>query len=96
MALRGNLGLGKTGALKFDESVFDVDPYLNGCDGFAGALNFSRGAVRWRLHGRILPYPGCGRRYRLRRPAFNLGKEYGENCNDLLPDAEYLTGACDG
>jgi site-specific DNA-methyltransferase (adenine-specific) len=24
-------------------------------------------------------------------PPFNLGKEYGENCNDLLPDAHYLS-----
>jgi len=23
-------------------------------------------------------------------PPFNLGKEYGDNCNDLLPDAHYL------
>ncbi len=23
-------------------------------------------------------------------PPFNLGKEYGENCNDLRPDAEYI------
>jgi site-specific DNA-methyltransferase (adenine-specific) len=24
-------------------------------------------------------------------PPFNLGKEYGENCNDLLPDGHYLS-----
>ncbi len=78
-------------ALRWDDHTFDVRPYLReGADlrpAYAspmGAL-FSADclAVLPNIRDRVIDTVFAD-------PPFNLGKEYGQNCDDLKPDEEYI------
>ncbi len=78
-------------SLKLEERTFDVRSWLK--DGaniepiYTGAL----GALFAADCMEVLPHIKSGVIDTVfADPPFNLGKEYGENCNDLRPDDEYL------
>jgi site-specific DNA-methyltransferase (adenine-specific) len=86
------LVLAKQAALKYDDTTFDMRPYLKPGSLIAPAYISSLGALFAGDCMAVLPH--------IRDevvdtvfadPPFNLGKEYGENCNDLKPGEDYLT-----
>jgi site-specific DNA-methyltransferase (adenine-specific) len=83
--------LAKQSALNFDESVFDVRPYLKDATELEPVHTTSLGALFDADCTAVLPHiKDAVVDTVFADPPFNLGKEYGENCNDLLPDAHYL------
>jgi site-specific DNA-methyltransferase (adenine-specific) len=83
--------LAKQVALKYEDWTFDVIAYLKEPSRVAPAYKSSLGALFAADCMTVLPS--------IRDevvdtvfadPPFNLGKEYGERCNDLKPDGEYL------
>jgi site-specific DNA-methyltransferase (adenine-specific) len=86
------LVLAKQSTLKYDETTFDASAYLKLGSPIAPAYKSSFGALFAGDCMAVLPH--------IRDevvdtvfadPPFNLGKEYGENCNDLKSGEEYLT-----
>jgi site-specific DNA-methyltransferase (adenine-specific) len=83
--------LAKQVALKYEDSTFDVSPYLKQGSTITPTYTSPLGALFAADCMALLPH--------VRNeivdtvfadPPFNLGKEYGENCRDLRPDEEYL------
>jgi site-specific DNA-methyltransferase (adenine-specific) len=83
--------LAKQAVLKYEDTTFDARPYLKPESQIAPAFTSSLGALFAGDCMAVLPH--------IRDevvdtvfadPPFNLGKEYGENCNDLKPGEEYL------
>jgi site-specific DNA-methyltransferase (adenine-specific) len=78
-------------ALKWEERTFDVRAYLKAESGLAPAYASSQGALFDRDCMEVLPLLKDGVVDTVfADPPFNLGKEYGQNCDDLKPDEEYL------
>jgi site-specific DNA-methyltransferase (adenine-specific) len=83
--------LARQAALKWDDRAFDVKSYLKDDSGLTPVYTSSLGALLAADCMVVLP--------QIRDevvdtvfadPPFNLGKDYGENCNDLKPEDEYL------
>ena len=83
--------MARQSALKWDDRAFDVKPYLKKGSEIAPVYASSLGALFSADCMAVLP--------KIKDevvdtvfadPPFNLGKEYGENCNDLKPEEEYL------
>ena len=83
--------MARQSAMKWDDRAFDVKPYLKKGSEIAPVYASSLGALFSADCMAVLP--------KIKDevvdtvfadPPFNLGKEYGENCNDLKPEEEYL------
>ena len=78
-------------ALKWEDRTFDVRSYLKEGAEVAPVYASSLGALFDRDCMEVLPLLKDGVVDTVfADPPFNLGKEYGKNCDDLKPDEEYL------
>jgi site-specific DNA-methyltransferase (adenine-specific) len=83
--------LARQSALKLEDRTFPIDLYLKEGAEILPAHVTSCGALFSADCMAILPHMRDAVVDTVfADPPFNLGKEYGENCNDLLPDAHYL------
>jgi site-specific DNA-methyltransferase (adenine-specific) len=77
--------------LKWEDRTFDVRSYLKEGAELAPVYASSLGALFDRDCMKVLPLLKDGVVDTVfADPPFNLGKEYGKNCDDLKPDEEYL------
>lgn len=78
-------------SLMLDEHRFDVKPWMRDCARIDPVYTSALGALFAADCMEVLPQIKSGVVDMVfADPPFNLGKEYGENCNDLKPDGEYL------
>ncbi len=78
-------------ALKLDEHVFKVAPYLKARSTLEPVYTSALGALFSADCMKVLPHiKDAVVDTVFADPPFNLGKEYGQNCKDLKPDEEYL------
>ena len=78
-------------ALKWDDRAFDVKSYLKDGSGLTPVYVSSLGALFSADCMAVLPKIKDGVvDIVFADPPFNLGKAYGESCNDLKPEEEYL------
>jgi site-specific DNA-methyltransferase (adenine-specific) len=83
--------LAKQTALKYDDATFEASIYLRPGSPITPAYTSSLGALFADDCMSVLPHIRDGVVDTVfADPPFNLGKEYGESCNDLKPDEEYL------
>lgn len=83
--------MARQAALKWDDRAFDVKSYLKEGSNLTPAYASSLGAlfsadcmaVLPKIKDQVVDTVFAD-------PPFNLGKEYGESCNDLKPEEEYL------
>lgn len=86
-----HLSLSRQAALKWDDRVFDVRSRLKGGAKLSPVYVSSLGALFAADCMAVLPnIKDAIVDAIFADPPFNLGKEYGSNCNDLKPDQEYL------
>lgn len=79
-------------ALRLDDQRFDVEPWLGHAGRMEPVYVSALGALFSADCLEVLPLIKSGVVDMVfADPPFNLGKEYGDNCNDQRPDNEYLT-----
>ena len=84
--------MGKQAALKYEDHTFDVNPFLKEPSAISPAYASSLGALFAGDCLAVLPHiKDCVVDTVFADPPFNLGKEYGKNCDDLKPEEIYLS-----
>jgi site-specific DNA-methyltransferase (adenine-specific) len=84
--------LAKQAALKYEETTFDVNAFLKDPSAISPAYTSTLGALFAGDCLTVLPHIKDGVVDTVfADPPFNLGKEYGANCDDLKPEVIYLS-----
>jgi len=84
--------LAKQAALRYDDTTFDVNAYLKGPSAISPEYTSPLGALFAGDCLSVLPHIQDGVVDTVfADPPFNLGKEYGKNCDDLKPEDIYLS-----
>ena len=83
--------MARQSALKLDDRVFDVTPFLKNGANLQPVYVSSLGSLFAGDCLSVLPLVDDAVVDTVfADPPFNLGKQYGENCDDLLPEREYV------
>ncbi len=83
--------MSRQSALKLDEHVFNVTPYLKARSSLEPVYTSALGALFSADCMKVLPHiKDAVVDTVFADPPFNLGKEYGQNCKDLKPDEDCL------
>ena len=84
--------MAKQAALRYDDTTFDVNAYLKGPSAISPEYTSPLGALFAGDCLSVLPHIQDGVVDTVfADPPFNLGKEYGKNCDDLKPEDIYLS-----